>query len=257
MTYRYAIVERDGPLTIVTINRPEAHNALHYDANLELQAIFDAYEADETQWVAIVTGAGAKAFCAGMDLKWQAAGGGLATPPKGFGGLTSRTDLSKPVIAAVNGVAFGGGFEIALACDIVVAAPHAVFGLPEARVGLAALGGGLQRLPLEIGLKRAMGILLTGRRVGAEEALSLGLVNEVADDPLSAARRWAADILACSPLAVRATKATVLASLPLATADAMREQWSWPDMQNMLGSEDAVEGPRAFAEKRSPRWTGR
>jgi crotonobetainyl-CoA hydratase len=257
MTYKYAIVERDGPLTIVTINRPESHNALHLDANLELEAIFDDYAADDDQWAAIITGAGSKAFCAGLDLKWQAAGGGLATPPSGFGGLTARSGLAKPVIAAVNGVAFGGGFEIALACDLIVAAPNAVFALPEPRVGLAALAGGLQRLPREIGLKRAMSILLTGRRIPAADAFSMGFVNEVADDVLAAAKRWAADVLACSPMSVRATKAAVLASLPLDAVEAMQAQWAWPDMERMLTSQDAIEGPAAFTAKRPPAWTGR
>ncbi|MET0363702.1 MAG: enoyl-CoA hydratase-related protein, partial [Sphingobium sp.] len=176
MSWRYVEVERDGPLTIVTINRPEVHNALNAEAHDELEAIFDAFAADDAQWVAIITGAGVKAFCAGHDLKQQAAGGGLTNPPTGFAGMTSRFDLDKPVIAAVNGLAMGGGFELALACDIVVAAQNASFALPEVKVGIAALGGGIQRLPREIGLKRAMGMLLTGRRLSADEGLALGFV---------------------------------------------------------------------------------
>nr|WP_211184817.1 MULTISPECIES: enoyl-CoA hydratase-related protein [unclassified Novosphingobium] len=250
-------VERDGPLTIITLARPEAHNALHAAAHEELAAAFDAFAADPDQWVAIITGAGEKAFCAGHDLKQQASGGGMATPPSGFAGLTARFDLAKPVIAAVNGVAMGGGFEIALACDIIVAQSRAVFALPEPRVGLAALAGGMQRLPRAIGLKQAMGMMLTGRRVSAEEGMRLGFVNAVTDgDVLALARQWAADILACSPMAVRATKDAVLRGLDTPAERAMAEQWSYPALEAMLLSQDAAEGPAAFAEKRAPVWKG-
>ncbi len=208
--------------------------------------------------VAIITGAGSKAFCAGHDLKQQARGGGLKTPPSGFGGLTSRFGLVKPVIAAVNGVAMGGGFELALACDIIVASETAVFALPEPRVGLAALGGGLQRLPLAIGLKRTMGMALTGRRISAREGLEFGFVNDIAEDPvLDAARRWAREILDCSPMSIRATKEAVLRGLAVPTGEAMTDQWDYPAMSAMLRSQDAVEGPAAFVEKRRPRWSGK
>jgi crotonobetainyl-CoA hydratase len=257
LNYEFIKVAREDRLTIVTIDRASAHNALNAAAHDEMQHAFDAFAADDGQWVAIVTGAGEKAFCAGHDLKQQASGGGLVTPRTGFGGLTARFDLAKPVIAAVNGVAMGGGFELALACDIVVASAHAVFALPEPRVGLAALAGGMQRLPRAIGLKRAMGLMLTGRRVSAAEGQTLGFINEVVEtDALSAARRWADDILACSPLSVRATKEAVLRGLDTPVEKALKEEWDYPQMVAMLNSNDAVEGPRAFAEKRSPRWTG-
>jgi crotonobetainyl-CoA hydratase len=258
MEYEHVKVARESQCTIVTINRPEAHNALNAACHAELEDVFDKFASDDDQWVAIITGAGPKAFCAGHDLKQQAAGGGLVTPAKGFGGLTKRFDLAKPVIAAVNGVAMGGGFEIALACDIVVASENAVFALPEPRVGLAALAGGIQRLPHEIGLKRAMGMMLTGRRVSAEEAFALGLVNEVVSGGvLEAARRWAAEILACSPMSVRATKEAVLRGLSRSISEGSSEEWEYPAMKAMLASADAVEGPQAFAEKRKPNWKGR
>jgi enoyl-CoA hydratase/carnithine racemase len=187
-------VERDGPITTVTIERPEVMNALHPPANLELEQVFDDFCSDPDQWVAILTGAGERAFSAGNDLKFQAGSDGrVAVPQKGFAGLTARFDNEKPLIAAVNGVAMGGGFEIALACDLIVAADTAIFALPEPRVGLAALAGGIHRLPRQIPLKQAMGMLLTGRRVPAEEGQRLGFVNEVvpAADLAAAARRWA------------------------------------------------------------------
>src|ERR1700742_2459132 len=179
MAYEFITVAREGPVTTVTLNRPEVMNALHSPAHFELHEAFDAFAADPDQWVAIVTGAGDRAFSAGNDLKHQAGGGEMRSPPSGFAGLTSRFDLTKPLIAAVNGVAMGGGFEIALACDLIIASDKAVFALPEPRVGLAALAGGLHRLPRAIGLKRAMSMILTGRRVSAKEGMELGFVNEV------------------------------------------------------------------------------
>lgn len=255
--YEFVEIIREGALTILTIDRPGSHNALHGVAQRELAHAFDAFSADDSQWVAIITGKGAKAFCAGHDVKLEPAITSFTSPATGFGGLTARFDMAKPVIAAVNGVAMGGGFELALACDLIVAAEHAVFALPEPKVGLAALGGGIQRLPREIGLKRAMGMMLTGRRVTAREGFDLGFVNEVAGgDVMETARKWASDMLACSPMALRATKDAVHHGLRASIADGMKDVWDYPAMQKMLGSRDAAEGPAAFAEKRDPRWTG-
>jgi acetyl-CoA C-acetyltransferase len=258
---QFCKAEREGRILVVTIDRPERMNALHWMANEELASVFDDFAADPELWVAILTGAGDRAFSAGNDLKYQAeeAKGELrAGPASGFAGLTSRFDLTKPVIAAVNGVAMGGGFEIALACDLVIASSNAVFALPEPRVGLAALAGGLHRLPRQIGLKPAMGMLLTGRRVPAEEGLRLGFVNEVVapGELMAAARRWAEQILECSPLSVRATKQASLHGLDHASVEAAMNA-RYPAIGTLLGSEDFVEGPLAFAQKRPPVWKGR
>lgn len=252
-------VEKDGRLLVVTIDRPEVMNSLHPPANRELAGVFDDFESDPELWVAVVTGAGSRAFSAGNDLKHQASGGDMSgQPASGFAGLTARYGMTKPVIAAVNGVAMGGGFEIALACDLIVAAENAVFALPEPRVGLAALAGGLHRLPREIGLKRAMSLLLTGRRVSAAEGRELGFVNEVVPEgeALAGARRWAAQILECAPLSVRASKQAAVRGLD---APSLEEAVNgrYEALGRMLRSEDFVEGPRAFAEKRPPRWKGR
>jgi len=259
MAHRHITIDRKGPITIVTLSRPEVMNALNTDAHFELHDAFDAFAADPDQWVAIVTGAGSKAFCAGHDLKTQASGTHRGMPASGFGALTSRFDLTKPVIAAVNGVAMGGGFEIALACDLIIASEAAIFALPEPRVGLAALAGGLHRLPRQIGLKRAMGMILTARRVTAKEGYELGFVNEVVapDDLMAAAERWAQAICQNSPMSIRASKEAVLTGLDVSVRQAIAEQGEYPAVRAMLGSQDYIEGPRAFAEKRPPRWVGR
>lgn len=260
--YRYARVERREHITVVTIDRPEQMNALHRDANAELAQIFDDFANDPEQWVAIITGAGERAFSSGNDLKYtarvMARGERVEVPVTGFAGLTARFDLNKPVIAAVNGVAMGGGFEIALACDLIVASEGASFALPEPKVGLAALAGGLLRLPQQIGLKQAMGMILTGRTVKAEEALRLGFVNQVVepDQLLDAALQWAEQIVACSPMSIRASKEAVrLGGEEASLEQAYQAQGSYLATRALFRSPDVLEGPRAFAEKRTPRWT--
>ncbi|RLA46928.1 MAG: enoyl-CoA hydratase [Gammaproteobacteria bacterium] len=257
-TLEFCTTELDGRILTVTINRPEVMNSLHSPANFELQDVFNQFAEDPEQWIAIITGAGDRAFSAGNDLKYQASGGKMVPVETGFAGLTSRLDLNKPVIAAVNGVAMGGGFEIALACDLIIASDNAIFALPEPRVGLAALAGGLHRLPRQIGLKQAMGMILTGRRVSAEEGVQLGFVNEVVPrgELLAAARRWAELILECSPLSIRASKAAVMNGLNDADLQTAMDQ-KLDAVRTLFKSEDFVEGPKAFAEKRKPDWKGR
>jgi crotonobetainyl-CoA hydratase len=259
MAYEFAKVDRKGRLTVVTLNRPEVMNALHSPAHFELHRVFDDFANDPEQWVAIVTGAGDRAFSAGNDLKWQAAGGKRGWDKSGFGGLAERFDCNKPIIAAVNGVAMGGGFEIALACDLIIAAENAVFALPEPKVGLAALAGGLHRLPRQIGLKRAMGMILTGRHVSAKEGFELGFVNEVVPkgEALAGAERWANVILQNGPMSVRASKETAHRGLGVSLEQAMAEQREYPAVRALAASEDFIEGPKAFAEKRPPQWKGK
>jgi enoyl-CoA hydratase/carnithine racemase len=255
--YRFCTVEDEGRVRIVTINRPEVMNALHSEAHWEFDGVWNDFAADPELWVGVITGAGERAFSAGNDLKVQAAGGRGPRPKTGFAGLSHRFDLDKPLIAAVNGVAMGGGFETALACDIIVATENAVFALPEPRVGLMA-GSGVHRLPRMIPQKWALGMILTGRRVSAEEGRALGFVNEVvpAGEALAAARRWAAQILECSPMAIRASKQVVYQSLGEPTLEAAMTR-TYPAAQANLASQDYIEGPKAFAERRKPRWQNR
>ena len=254
--YEFLTVEREEKITTITINRPGVYNALHPPAHFEFDKVFNDFEADPEQWVAIITGAGNKAFSAGNDLKYQAAGGTRERPASGFGGLTQRFNLAKPVIAAVNGFAMGGGFEIALACDLIVASDNAIFALPEPRVGLAALAGGLHRLPRIIPQKQALGMILSGRRVTAKEGKELGFVNEVTsqEDLMPASKRWAEMILECSPMSVRASKQAVYQGLDKSTLkDAINSDY--PAVEALYESADFIEGPKAFSEKRTPRWT--
>lgn len=257
--FEHCALERRGAVLVITLDRPQVLNALNPGAHFELQRAFDLYAADPQLHVAIITGRGDRAFCVGTDLKELARTGDHRKPPGGFAGITTRTDLYKPVIAAVNGLCLGGGAEIVAACDLAVASDRAVFGFPEPRVGLAALGGGaLQRLARDMPLKDAMRLILTGSSISAQEALRVSLVNEVVPHErlMEAAFALADEILACAPLAVQASKQVMLQSLDLPDlASALSA--TYEAAERMLASEDAVEGPRAFTEKRPPRWSGR
>ena len=260
MAYEFIKADREGPITTITLNRPDVMNAMHSPAHFEMDEELNAFAADPDQWVGIVTGAGDRAFSAGNGLKYQASGGEMKSPPSGFAGLTSRFDLTKPLIAAVNGVAMGGGFEIALACDIIVASDKAVFSLPEPRVGLAALAGGLHRLPRAIGTKRAMGMILTARRVSAAEGKDLGFVHEVTtpEDLMRVATDLARSICELGPMSVRASKQAVYQGLDEASLEAaLKGQNKYPAVAALYASEDFKEGPLAFAQKRAPQWQGR
>jgi crotonobetainyl-CoA hydratase len=255
--YEFIKTETEGRLFIVTINRPDQLNCLHPMGNAEMAKAFDEFAANPDLWVAIVTGAGEKAFSAGNDLKFAASGqkSPVPMPATGFGGLTSRYDLFKPVIAAVNGFAMGGGFEIALASDIIIAAENAKFALPEPRVGFAALAGGLHRLPRQVPLKKAMGMMLTGRTVDAKEGKDIGFVTEVVPQgkALEEAKRWAGMIMECSPMAIKATKEAVVTGLNTADFKSAFDH-KVPGIGRLLSSADHKEGPKAFAEKRKPAW---
>ncbi|WP_258081036.1 acetyl-CoA acetyltransferase [Nocardia nova] len=256
--YEHVLVRRDGHLLEVTINRPEARNSLHPAANEELDEIFDAYFADPELWVAILTGAGDKAFSAGNDLVYSASGKPVWVPKNGFAGLTSRREMTKPVIAAVNGFAMGGGCEIALACHLVVADETAKFALSEVKVGLAAGAGGLVRLPRTVPQKVATEMILTGRRISAHEAQSYGLVNRVVapGSVVEGARALAEEILDGSPTSVRISLQIMSETAGIAdTHDAVTHPS--PALDELMLSEDSVEGIAAFAAKRRPIWRNR
>lgn len=252
----HVLVSRDGPITHICLNRPDAMNALTHAMHESLDEIFDDFAADDSQLIAVITGAGDKAFCAGSDLK-----DGLGThyPRGGYAGLIERFDLSKPVIAAVNGYALGGGFELALACDLIVATNTASFSLPEPLVGAVALGGGLHRLPRQISKKQAMELILTSRRVSAQEGQDMGFVNAVvpADKLAQKVESYCEQILKGSPVAIAASKMIVQRSLAEDSLEAaMRAQAHYPEFVQWRSSVDAQEGITAFVEKRPPIWTG-
>ncbi len=258
MAFEFIDYEKKGRVAYVTITRPERLNALHPPANKELYEAFIDFKQDDDVWIAIVTGTGDKAFSAGNDLRYTAENWGERekfTIRAPFGGITSGYECYKPIIAAVNGYALGGGLELAMACDIIVMADHAEIGLPEPRVGLIAGAGGVHRLPRHIPLKRAMGMMLTAKRITAQEAYELGLANEVVPlaQLMETAERWAAEILEAAPLSVSASKQMAYEGLGLPLQNAFDRKYS--EEGNFLISDDRREGPLAFSEKRPPNWT--
>ncbi|WP_371495114.1 enoyl-CoA hydratase-related protein [Kitasatospora sp. NBC_00374] len=257
--------EKRDRVAYVTLDRPAVLNAMDLRMHRELADVWDDIEADEDVWVAVLTGAGDRAFSVGQDLRERARLDGEGTRPTTFGSrglpgwprLTERFTLAKPVVARVDGYALGGGFELALACDLVIASDRSVFALPEARLGLVPGAGGAFRLARQIPLKTALGHLLTGRELTAARAGELGLVNEVVPpEHLDACvAGWVDDLLRSAPLSVRAIKESVLRSLDLPLEQAFATRYVWEERR--MSSEDAREGPRAFAERRPPNWRGR
>lgn len=255
------LTEVRGPVLVITLNRPESHNAINAALGLGLENALRALDSDPAMRVGVLTGAGDRTFCAGADLKALAAGESLSPngdPDRGAGALF-RHPVGKPLVAAVNGTALGGGTEMALACDLVVAAETAVFGLPEVTRGLPAAGGGALRLPRQVPMKLAMEILLLGDRFDARTAASFGLVNRVVprEEVLTEALALAERIASNAPLAVQANKRLAHEGLTYGEIHNPR-LWSWHDeiVRDLVRSRDAQEGPRAFAEKRHPQWTG-
>jgi len=255
--------KKDG-VAWVTLNRPHVLNALSLRTHEELAAIWDDFERDDTLRVAVLSSHGGRAFSVGQDLKELAARNEGGAPPSSFGSrglpgwprLTERFSLTKPVVAKVAGYAIGGGFELALACDLIIASDDSSFGLPEATLGLIPGAGGLFRLPRQIPPKIAMGYLMTGRRMSAARAYELGLVNEVvsADRLDECVAGWVADLLRCAPLSLRAIKEVATRGAHLSVEQAFNTEFEWETVRRH--SADCQEGPRAFAQKRAPRWRG-
>ena len=260
MTVKFEVADH---VARVTIERPKVLNAVDSATENELQRIWTEIEGNRDVRCVVLTGAGDRAFCVGSDVSGAEESGDvgfdywMVERPGGFGGIALRTTLDVPLIARVNGYALGGGFEMVLGCDIAVASENAQFGLTEPRVGFMPMDGGAVLLPRVIPMKWAMGMLLTGRRISAAEALGFGLLNEVVslDDLDDAVDKWVEDILACAPPALRAIKQTVRRTLHMQPGEAVAQRL--PAVVDWLRSADAREGVKAFGEKRRPEWTGK
>lgn len=253
--------EAKGRLAYVTINRPERRNAIDPETSKELRDAFELFKAEDDVWVAILTGSGDQAFSAGADLvaMAEAFAGGARSPRYDvpFGGITRGFECWKPIIAAINGYCLAGGLELALSCDIRVAAEHATFGLPEPKRAIIPAAGGTQRLPRVVPRAFAMELLLTGNRFDAQTALRFGLVSRVvpADQLMATAEEIAAGVMECGPLAVRAIKQAATRGLEMSLEDGLKLESQLAG--EVFQSEDAREGPTAFAQKRKPEYKGR
>ena len=244
----------DGVMTI-TINRPNAKNAVNKDVAEGIAAALDALDADDNTHVVILTGAGGT-FCSGMDLKAFVTGETPYVAGRGFAGMVEKS-TDKPMIAAVEGYALAGGCELAITCDLIVAADNSMFGIPEVKRGLAAAAGGLVRLPRQIPSRVAMEMALTGDFMSAERAMSVGLINQIAPagEALEQAKALAAKIAENGPLAVKRSKQVIKESIDWSQDEMFANQQEITSA--VFSSEDAIEGATAFAEKRKPNWKGR
>ena len=261
--YEFIRYEQRDHVATVTLNRPEVLNAIHPPMAEELADAWERIRDDDSVWVGVLTGSGERAFCAGADLKWRAEAGeavrshNRAEASGAARGFQRGRDCYKPLLAVVNGYAVGGGLELVLGCDLVVAAEHAQLGLPEARRGLLADAGGIHKLVRRLPWSAAMQLILTGELISAEEARRIGLVNQVvpAEGLQAATEQWVEAILACAPLALQAGKEAAVRGLELPLWEAVNTRF--PLAERMYESEDFIEGPKAFAEKRKPVWKGK
>ena len=261
--YEFIRYEQRDHVATVTLNRPEVLNAIHPPMAEELADAWERIRDDDSVWVGVLTGNGDRAFCAGADLKWRAEAGEAARSHNraeasgAARGFQRGRDCYKPLLAVVNGYAVGGGLELVLGCDLVVAAEHAQLGLPEARRGLLADAGGIHKLVRRLPWSAAMQLILTGELISAEEARRIGLVNQVvpAEGLQAATEQWVEAILACAPLALQAGKEAAVQGLELPLWEAVNTRF--PLAERMYESDDFIEGPKAFAEKRKPVWKGK
>jgi len=251
------LYEKKGKIAVITLNRPDALNSMDPESLTELGQILTTFRDDDSLWVAIITGAGERAFCAGADVKTMIPflkDECLDTPWHLPATIMRGLDLWKPVVAAINGIALGGGLELALSCDIRIASEKASFGVPEVKLGLIPGWGGTQRLPRVIPWAKAAEMLLTGQNINAQEAYRIGLVNQVVppDQVMPAAMKWAELLCGPSPLAVRAAKEAMYKGSSLSLEEGLDLEWALE--RYVFGTEDFTEGTEAFKAKRAPQF---